>query len=65
MAGKKYKPLIIGKFKRLRCLNNFNPAIVGVDYTHSQNAWMTNTLFKLKCERLQDHKWKKDFVNFG
>ena len=36
MAGKKYKPLIIGKSKRPRCLNNFNPAIVGVDYTQSK-----------------------------
>jgi len=59
MKGEKYNPLIIGKSRSPRCLNNFNPDTVGVDYTHSKNAWMTSMLFKLWCQNLNDKMVKK------
>lgn len=39
----KLNPMVIGKSKNPRCFKNFD---VPVEYTNSQNAWMTSYIFK-------------------
>lgn len=38
----KLKPLLIGKYAKPRCFNNFNNPM---DYVNSKNAWMTKHIF--------------------
>ena len=44
-AGKKLRPLVIGKSKKPRCFYGFEIPTLGVDYDYSKKSWMTTGIF--------------------
>ena len=45
MDGHRFKPLVIGKYKRPRCFKGVNMSTLPVHYYHNRSAWMNQEIF--------------------
>ena len=45
MDGYKFKPVVIGKYKRPRCFKSVDMATLPVHYYHNRSSWMNQEIF--------------------